>query len=160
MRLVLDYPQDVAALVLVSTKSEPAREIQFELETLAARAEQGDVGSAVAEWYNEHYQRLAEYAPELTRALIKEWRTKPGSGFAGAARAIIGMETMTTRISEIGVPTLAVAGGIDTPCHPFLAWFERTIPDCRGVLVPDADHFVNIEQPEHFNNLLLSFLLD
>jgi len=125
---------------------------------LASRAEQGDVGSAVAEWYAAHYQRLAEYAPDLTSNFLKEWLTKPGSGFAGAARAIIEMETMTTRISEINVPTLAVAGGLDTPCHPFLAWFERTITDCSGVIVPEAGHFVNIEHQEYFNNLLLSFL--
>jgi len=29
MRLALDYPQDVAALALVSAKSEPAREIKY-----------------------------------------------------------------------------------------------------------------------------------
>ena len=158
MQLALDFPQDVAALVLVSAKSEPAREIRFELEALAARAERGDVVSAVAEWYDERYQRLYEYAPELMRALIEEWRTKPGSGLAGAARAIIAMESMTTRVSEISVPTLAVAGALDTPCHPFLAWFERAIADCRGVIVPEAAHFVNIEQPQSFNDLLLAFL--
>ncbi len=158
LRLALDYPQDVAALALVGTKSEPAREIRFELEALAARAERGDVVSAVAEWYDERYQSLYEYAPELMHALLEEWRTKPGSGFAGAARAIIEMESMTRQVSEINVPTLAVAGALDTPCHPFLAWYERTITDCRGVIVPEAAHFVNIEQPQRFNDLLLGFL--
>jgi pimeloyl-ACP methyl ester carboxylesterase len=92
--------------------------------------------------------------------MLEEWMDKPAAGFAGAARAIIEMESMTTRVSEIGVPTLSLAGGLDTPCHPFLAWYERTIPDCRGIIVPDAGHFVNIEQPEPFNNLLLLFLSD
>ena len=160
LRLALDYPQDVTALALVSAKSEPAREIGFELGALAARAEQGEVDTVVAEWYDERYQRLAGYAPELTRDLIEEWRTKPGSGFAGAARAIIEMESMTTRVSEISVPTLAMAGALDSPCLPFVAWYERVIPECRGVIVPEAAHFVNIEQPERFNDLLLTFLAD
>ena len=123
-------------------------------------SERGETAAAVKEWYTERYQRLTEYAPELTRALIAEWRTKLGSGFTGAARAIIEMEAMTTRVSEISVPTLAVAGALDSPCHPFVAWYERSIPDCRGVIVPQAAHFVNIEQPERFNDLLLTFLTD
>ncbi len=45
MRPALDYPQDVAALVPVSAKSEPAREIRFELEALATRAEQGQLNA-------------------------------------------------------------------------------------------------------------------
>lgn len=53
MRLALDNPQDVAALALVSAKSEPAREIQAELEALAQREEQGDGASIVKEWYDE-----------------------------------------------------------------------------------------------------------
>ncbi|MEA3338288.1 MAG: alpha/beta hydrolase [Chloroflexota bacterium] len=160
LRLALDYPRDVAALVLVSAKSEPAREIQFELEALATRAEQGEVDRAVSEWYEERYQRLAGCAPELTRCLIEEWRTKPGNGFAGAARAIIEMEEMTTRVSEISVPVLAVAGALDSPCLPFVAWYERAIPDCRGTIVAEAAHFVNVEQPDRFNDLLLTFLAD
>lgn len=36
--------------------------------------------------------------------------------------------------------------------------YERTIPDCQGVIVPGAGHFVNVEQPERFNDLLLKFL--
>lgn len=160
LRLVLDYPQDASRLVLVSTKSEPAREIKFELDALVAKAEQGDVGSAVGEWFGERYQRLADYAPDLTSALIEEWQTKSSDGFTGAARAISEMESMTAHISEISIPTLAMGGGIDTPCHPFLAWFERTISDCRGVIVPDAGHFVNIERPEYFNDQLILFLTD
>jgi len=160
MRLALDHPQDVVALALVSTKSEPAREIQAELEALAQRVEQGEVESVVEEWYDERYQRLAVYAPDLNRKLKAEWRQKSGSGFIGAARAIIEMESMTTRISEIRASTLAVAGALDSPCHPFVAWYERSIPDCRGVIVPETAHFVNIEQPERFNDLLLMLLAD
>jgi pimeloyl-ACP methyl ester carboxylesterase len=160
MHLSLAYPQDVAALVLVSAKSEPAREIRAELESLTRRAESGEVASVIEEWYAGHYQRLAEYAPHLNRKLKKEWRQKLGNGFIGAARAIIEMESMTTRVSGIHAPTLAIAGALDSPCLPFVAWYERSIPGCRGGIVPDAAHFVNIEQPEHFNHLLLRFLAD
>lgn len=160
MKLAIDFPQDVSALVLVSTKSEPAREIKADLEDLVQRVEQGKVIAAVVEeWYEERYQRLAIYAPDLMDTLKADWRKKSGSGFIGAARAIIDMESMTAQISGIRAPTLAVAGDLDLPCHPFIAWYERSIPDCRGTIVPEADHFVNMEQPERFNELLLEFLI-
>jgi len=159
-RLALDYPEDIAELVLVSTKSEPALEIQGELRALAQKAEQGEVSWAVEQFYDHHYQTLAAAAPDLVRKMKEGWCNKPGSGFAGVARAIVEMEAVTTRIPEICAPTLAVAGELDPPCHPYVAWYERSIPDCRGVIVPKAAHFVNVEQPEHFNDLLLAFLAD
>ncbi len=157
-RLALDHPEDIAELVLVSTKSEPALEIQDELRALARKAEEGEVAWAAEQFYNQHYQRLATAAPDLMHNLKEGWRDKSGSGFAGAALAIIEMESVTTRLSEIHAPTLAVAGELDPPCHPYIAWYERSIPGCQGVIVPAAGHFVNVEQPDHFNDLLLGFL--
>jgi len=68
------------------------------------------------------------------------------------------MESVTARIPEIRAPTLAIAGELDPPCHPYIAWYERSIPGCQGVIVAAAGHFVNVEQPDHFNDLLLTFL--
>lgn len=72
-RLALDYPEGIAALALVSTKSEPAREIQAELQVLGRMVERGEVAAAVEQWYDAHYQRLAEvgsYAPEETHSRL------------------------------------------------------------------------------------------
>jgi len=157
-RLALDYPEDIAELVLVSTKSEPAIEIWHELRELSRIAEEGDVALAIERWYDRHYQELADAAPGLVHTLKDGWRQGSGSGFAGVARAITEMESVTTRISEIRAPTLAVAGELDPPCHPYVAWYERSIPGCQGVIVPAAHHFVNVEQPDRFNDLLLEFL--
>jgi 3-oxoadipate enol-lactonase len=157
-RLALDYPEDIAELVLVSTKSEPALEIQTELRELAQVAMGGDVFDAVKQFYEAHYQRLAEAAPQLVLDLLDGWRDKPGSGFASVAVAIVEMESATTRISEIQVPTLTVAGALDPPCHPYVAWYEREISGCQAVIVPDAGHFVNVEKPDRFNELILAFL--
>jgi pimeloyl-ACP methyl ester carboxylesterase len=112
----------------------------------------------VNEWYDQRYPQLAVYAADLDDKLRADWRKKSGCGLAGAARAIIGMDSMTTRISEICAPTLAVAGALDTPCLPYVAWYERSIANCQGAIVSQASHFVNIEQPDHFNNLLLTHL--
>jgi pimeloyl-ACP methyl ester carboxylesterase len=112
----------------------------------------------VERWYDAHYQRLTRAAPDLVGDMKASWRDKPADGFIGAARAITEMESVTTRLSEIRVPTLAAAGALDPSCLPYLAWYERTIPDCQGVIVPGAGHFVNVQQPASFNDLLLGFL--
>jgi 3-oxoadipate enol-lactonase len=157
-RLALDHPEDISELILVSTKSEPALEIKTELEELANTAISESEASAAQQFYSTHYQALADAAPSLMKKLEKGWRDEPGDGFAGVAIAISAMESVTTRISEIRVPALAIAGELDPPCHPYLAWYERSMADCRGFIVPGAGHFVNVEQPERFNQLLSTFL--
>jgi 3-oxoadipate enol-lactonase len=156
--IAIHYPEAIARLVLVSTKSEPAREIINELGELNSIAESGNLPLAVSRWFEGHYKRLEVAAPSLYHALIDEWAGRPASGFVGAARAITEMESVTASIPKIHVPTLAVAGEQDTACQPYLAWYERSIPDCRGVIIPDSGHFVNIEQPQKFNDALLDFL--
>jgi 3-oxoadipate enol-lactonase len=157
-RTALEYPDDISELVLVSSKSEPALDIKTELRELSQMAWDGDVLNAVQTFYNNHYQRLAQAAPELVNKLIDGWRLKNGDGFAGVAIAISEMDSVTARVSEIKVPTLAIAGELDHPCHPFIAWYEREITNCKGVIVPGAGHFVNVEQPELFNQIMLDFL--
>ena len=157
-RLALDYSNDISELVLVSTKSEPAIEILVELQELAEIALKGNVAKAAEIFYINHYQRLADAAPDLMDRLKDSWQNKNGDGFAGVALAISTMESVTSRISEIRLPALAIAGQLDPPCHPYLAWYERSMADCHGFIVPESGHFVNVEQPKIFNQLLLAFL--
>ena len=157
-RLALDYPDDLSELVLVSTNSEPALEIKGELTELSKIALAGNVLDAVQKFYSKHYQRLAQVSPELVDKLIKGWRGKNGDGFAGVATAISEMDSVTSRVSKIKVPTLAIAGELDPPCHPYLAWYEREIENCKGFIMPGSGHFMNVEQPESFNLHMLDFL--
>jgi pimeloyl-ACP methyl ester carboxylesterase len=159
MRFTLDYPDEIAALVLVSSKSEPALEAKDDLEALIKMVEQGQIDWAIGEWYKRpSYHRLAAAAPDLVARFKAEWHGKSGDGFIGAARAIIEMEPMSQRLSEINVPTLALAGELDPLCHPYVELYERSIPHCQANIVHASGHFVNVEQPDHFNNVLLAFL--
>ena len=58
----------------------------------------------------------------------------------------------------IEVPTLLVWGAQDERSLLSVArQFERAIPDTTLVVVPDAGHVSNLEQPERFNEAVREF---
>ncbi len=59
-------------------------------------------------------------------------------------------------------PLLVVAGEQDTrgTIRKHLAAWPRLYPDCWVVTIPHAGHVANLDQPEPFNRLLLSFAGD
>lgn len=159
MHLALNYPGTLTALVLVSTKSEPAREIDAELDRLIALSKRDGIYPAISQWYDRpNYRKLAFSAPRIVQQLLDEWQKKSPDGFIGAARAILDMESVSSRLSEISVPTLSIAGELDEPCHPYVELYKRSIPNCSVGFVPEAAHFVNVENAKAFNQMLMKFL--
>ena len=58
----------------------------------------------------------------------------------------------------IEVPALLVWGEQDARSPLSVArQFERAIPDATLVLIPDAGHVSNLEQPERFNEAVREF---
>ena len=60
--------------------------------------------------------------------------------------------------NEISIPTLYVMGEED---HMFLPSIEKLVMEhssARLQVIPDCGHVVNIEKPDHFNQLTLSFI--
>tara|TARA_B100000029_G_scaffold422141_1_gene428718 strand:+ start:174 stop:989 length:816 start_codon:yes stop_codon:yes gene_type:complete len=63
--------------------------------------------------------------------------------------------------SEIAVPSLVLVGELDRLTPPEIAEkISWSIKDSRFRIVKGAGHLINIEQPEVFNNCILSFLKD
>ena len=84
--------------------------------------------------------------------------TKP----AGAAAALLGMATredQTDLLRQIRVPTLILVGREDpiTPVQDSQLMHEL-IDGSRLIILEDAAHVANLEQPDSFNGLLRSFL--
>jgi pimeloyl-ACP methyl ester carboxylesterase len=64
------------------------------------------------------------------------------------------------RLRTIAAPTLVVVGDDDMIAGPVCAEaIVRELPDARLVTIPDAGHFVYVEQPEAFRAALIDFLL-
>jgi 3-oxoadipate enol-lactonase len=79
-------------------------------------------------------------------------------GFEGCVAAMSQFD-YTAQLPSVRVPALVVVGAGDSMSPP--AENKRladAIPGARYEEIPDAKHFVNVEQPEAFNRLLLDWL--
>ena len=64
-----------------------------------------------------------------------------------------------TRLSEFHIPTLLIVGEYDIPDkHEIIKQLAIEIPQAQQVVIPDAAHIVNMEQPAEFNRIVLEFL--
>jgi pimeloyl-ACP methyl ester carboxylesterase len=62
-------------------------------------------------------------------------------------------------LADIRVPTLIIVGDYDLPDKLVSAQqLSEQIPNAQQVIIPNAAHVVSMEQPEQFNQHVLSFL--
>ena len=80
----------------------------------------------------------------------------------GAAGALLGMADRpdaTPQLAQIAVPTFVVTGDEDAIIDPAESQaIEQAIPGATLQVIPDAGHFVALEQPEVFNRELREWL--
>lgn len=88
------------------------------------------------------------------------WMMKTSSnGLAGGLLAMRERDDYTGRLNAFTHHSLAIGGELDKIVPPPVTrLFGESMPDCRTVLLPDAGHMANLEAPNAFNNVLLSFL--
>lgn len=146
----LKYPARVRALLIVDTgpgfRSDEARDgwNRYALRT-------ADL------FESEGLQRLAESSVEA--------RTAPHRDASGVAHAARGMLTqkdarVIDSLPSINVPTLVVVGANDKPFLAASDYMAAKIPGAKKVVISDAGHAANMDQPEAFNSAVLSFLKD
>jgi 2-hydroxy-6-oxonona-2,4-dienedioate hydrolase len=66
----------------------------------------------------------------------------------------------STRLNEIRMPTLIITGALDDP--EILRAADLMASEIKGVqkvIIPDSAHVQNMENPEMFNEAVLSFLV-
>ena len=80
----------------------------------------------------------------------------PVAGYVGCGQAIMKLNT-TARLKEIRLPVLAIAGEAD-PAAPGTKYVGENVPGAKLVMLKQAAHIANVEQPEKFNQALRDFL--
>ncbi|WP_202864142.1 alpha/beta fold hydrolase [Mycobacterium sp. MFM001] len=135
----LVHPQRVAALVLVDTgpgyRNDEARDKWN--AWVERRAQQLERGETPADLSAELKQAVHEHPEGLPRAARGVMAQKD-------ARVITSLDTIT-------VPTLVVVGADDTNFLASADYMHRRIPNSRKVVIDDAGHAANMDQPDAFN---------
>ena len=102
----------------------------------------------------------------VTKALSSLSAARPNHRSAdGLARAARGMlltqrdaEVINSRLPDIAVPSLVVVGAQDTPFLIAADYMAAKIPGAQKVVIPNAGHAANIDQPALFNQAVMAFL--
>jgi pimeloyl-ACP methyl ester carboxylesterase len=108
----------------------------------------------------DRYER--EGLGNLARGSV-EMRTSRHRDATGLARAARGMLTqkdarVISSLPSIAVPAIVVVGANDTPFLAASDYMTAKIPGAQKVVIPDAGHAANIDQPAAFNAALTDFL--
>ena len=166
LQLVVQHPEAVEALILegaspgIADGDERAARVASD-EAMAERIERDGVEAFVDTW-----ERVPLFATQLslpaeTRAAIRATRT--ANTATGLANSLRGMgagaqDPLLDRVAGITVPTLLIAGELDTKYVEIARDMARTMPDATMHLIEGAGHAAHLERPEAFQRPLLEFL--
>ena len=85
---------------------------------------------------------------------------RSAQGLAHAARGMLAQfdDRVIRSLPNVGVPTLVLVGADDQQFLAAADYMADKIPDARKVVIPDAGHAANVDQPEAFNAAVVEFL--
>lgn len=95
-----------------------------------------------------------------TGAEVRIAQHRSAEGLAKAARGMLAQfdSRVIESLPNITVPTLVLAGANDTPFLGATDYMSAKIPGATQVIIPEAGHASNIDQPEAFNEAVIAFL--
>jgi 3-oxoadipate enol-lactonase len=159
MWLAAEAPERIERLVLCCTRPAFPPPEQWAERAAAVRA--GGV-AAVAEavlgrWFTPAF---AAERPDVVRRFRTMLVETPAEGYAACCEAI-GALDLQPRLGEIVAPTLVLTGELDPVVPPESgASLAAAIPGARHVVIREAAHIANAEQPEAFTAALLEHLTE
>jgi len=127
---------------------------QFEQQTMAKAAEGYALGPTRVQFQNKDPRGWEEFSTQLA-----EHSTE------GSARTMRGVQArrpslfdLVDKMKDMTTPTLVMTGDEDWPCLEPALLMKRTIPTAALVVMPNAGHTINLEDPAAFNEHIADFL--
>ena len=125
------------------------------IKTAQAKGMEPLAQATLERWFTEPFRRGGAPAVEAVRQLIL---ATPVAGYCGCCHAIPKIN-LTARLKEIGCPILVIVGEQDPGTPPAMAReIHDNAPGSKLVVLPQAAHLANLEQPEGFTRALADFL--
>jgi pimeloyl-ACP methyl ester carboxylesterase len=108
----------------------------------------------------ERYEREGLGALSGASAEVREAHHRDATGLARAARGMLTQRDsrVIESLPDIRVPSLIIVGENDTPFLAASDYMAAKIPGAKKVVIPNAGHAANIDNPEAFNEALTAFL--
>jgi pimeloyl-ACP methyl ester carboxylesterase len=126
---------------------------QFEQAGMAKAAEGYALGPTRVQFQNKDPRGWQEFADQLA-----------AHSTDGSARTMRGVQArrpslfdLVEQMKSITVPTLIMTGDEDWPCLEPGLLMKRTIPTAALVVMPNAGHTINLEDPIAFNRHIADF---
>lgn len=164
-RVVLDHPERVAALVLLDTSPGPPKGIDASMAEWAAQIALTDGMTALRAILDEADvlgtpadQRVRRERPGYIEFNERKWAAVSAEAYAALARAIVHQPDDLERLRTVSCPTLVVVGEQDEPFLEVSAAMAEVIPGARHVVVPDAGHSPQFENPDAYFETVDGFL--
>ena len=155
----LKYPGVFRTLTLADTTSrypEDAAPVWADrIKTVEAKGMEPLAQPTLERWFTEAFRKSNPAAVDGVRKLIL---ATPVAGYAGCCHAIPKIN-LTARLKEIQCPILVIVGEQDPGTPPAMAKeIHENAPGSKLVVLPQAAHLANLEQPEGFTRALRDFL--
>ncbi|MGQ0543918.1 MAG: 3-oxoadipate enol-lactonase [Betaproteobacteria bacterium] len=155
----LKYPGVFSSLTLADTTSRyPAEAAPLWLDRIKIAETKGMeplVQPTLERWFTAGFRKSQ---PQTVAKIAAAIRTTPVAGYAGCCYAIPKID-VTARLKELALPALVVCGEQDPGTPPAMAReIAQNLPGAKLVLIAQAAHLANVEQPEAFNRALAGFL--
>jgi pimeloyl-ACP methyl ester carboxylesterase len=155
----LGFPTRVRSLTLVDAllRGRPSG-IQA-WDSCAALATQGRLPEAREAWLADPLFAGARRRPEVLASIREMGADYSGEHWAGRATSRLEVPEPASRLGEIDVPSLVVAGSDDLPTFRAMAdEYAGALPRARKVILEGVGHVASMEDAPAFNRLLQSFL--
>jgi 3-oxoadipate enol-lactonase len=159
MTYALKYPNRFRSLVLCDTSSRLGPEVQpvwdDRIKTATEKGMEPLVEPTLKRWFTE--ATVSRRPPALDKVAAMICATPP-AGYAGCCHAIPKINA-TARLKEITCPIQVIVGEQDAGTPVAMSReIQAAAPGSELVVIPNASHLSNLEQPEAFNSALTGFL--
>ncbi|MFQ5401333.1 MAG: alpha/beta fold hydrolase [Anaerolineae bacterium] len=154
------FPERVAGLILTATRAAADSEEGRANRDKAAETVRAQGVTPIVEGMLPKLMAPASYEDEELVDYVKDMMMGASvEGMVGALQAMKERPDSTPTLAEIEVPILIIHGAEDQiiPLAEAEAMHDA-IPHSRLVVIPDAGHLPNLEQPDEFNDAVLDFI--
>lgn len=153
-RLVLEQPARVESLVLMDTSPGPPPGIEVGSVDVGAELARTDGMTALKAALDAFdplgtpaYRRLLASRPGYQAFCDRKWEALSAEMWVALATELVRQPDQLDALAQVTCPTLVLVGEQDTPFLDVSKAMAATIPDATLVVVPDAGHSPQFENP-------------